>query len=121
MQEALTYTGVSAVARYSDRSEIVERPGLSGGNASIYETKDGGYVQLAIFMTGHWRKLTRDWMDDPVLSGDDWDSSQYRTDNEDLAQILIQDFIKQCHTTNKIIYPTTDPFCSNLNYFKNYD
>lgn len=95
MQEALTYTGVSAVARYSDRGEIVERPGLSGGNASIYETKDGGYVQLAIFMTGHWRKLTRDWMDDPVLSGDDWDSSQYRTDNEDLAQILIQDFIKQ--------------------------
>ena len=95
MQEALTYTGVSAVARYSDRGEIVERPGLSGGNASIYETQDGGYVQLAIFMTGHWRKLTRDWMDDAVLSGDEWDYSQYRTDNEDLAQILIQDFIKQ--------------------------
>ena len=95
LQEALTYTAISAVARYSQRSEIVGRPGLSGGNASIYETQDGGFIQLAIFMTGHWRLLTRDWMDDPILSGDEWDSSQYRTDNEDLAQVLIQTFVQQ--------------------------
>ncbi len=60
-----------------------------------YRTKDGRYIQLAVFMTGHWRVLSRQWMEDGVLSGDDWDSSQYRTDNEDLAQVLIQSFVEQ--------------------------
>ena len=46
-------------------------------------------------MTGHWRVLSRQWMEDAVLSGNDWDSSQYRTDNEDLAQVLIQSFVEQ--------------------------
>ncbi len=95
LQEALTYTGVSAIARYSQRSEIVTRQGNSGGPANIYQTKDGKYVQIAIFMTGHWRILARSWMEDAVLSGDDWDSSQFRTDNEDLAQVLIQSFVEQ--------------------------
>ncbi len=95
LQEALTYAGVSAIARYSQRSEIVTRQGSSGGPANIYRTKDGKYIQLAIFMTGHWRVFSRTWMEDAILSGDDWDSSQYRTDNEDLAQVLIQSFVEQ--------------------------
>ena len=95
LQEALTYCSVSAIARYSQRSEIVTRQGSRGGPANIYQTKDGKYIQLAVFMTGHWRVLSRAWMEDAVLSGDDWDSSQYRTDNEDLAQVLIQSFVEQ--------------------------
>ena len=95
LQEALTYTAISSIARYSQRNEIVARQGLSGGAANIYQTKDGRYVQIAIFMTGHWRFLTRDWMEDPVLSEPDWDSSQYRTDNEDVAQVIIQQFVEQ--------------------------
>jgi crotonobetainyl-CoA:carnitine CoA-transferase CaiB-like acyl-CoA transferase len=95
LQEALTYTATSAIARYSQRSEIVTRSGVKGGAANIYQAKDGKYVQIAIFMTGHWRVLTRDWMQDPVLSQPEWDSSQYRTDNEDLSMVLIQQFVEQ--------------------------
>ena len=95
LQEALTYAAVSAIARYSQRNEIVTRQGSRGGPANIYQTRDGKYVQIAVFMTGHWRVLSRDWMEDAVLSEEDWDSSQYRTDNEDLAQVLIQSFIEQ--------------------------
>ncbi|MDA1095741.1 MAG: CoA transferase, partial [Chloroflexi bacterium] len=95
LQEALTYATVSSIPRYSQRSEIVTRPGLAGGVANIYRCKDGQYAALAIFMTGHWRLLTRGWMEDPVLSEPEWDSSQYRTDNQDLAQVLIGQFIEQ--------------------------
>ncbi|MYD36832.1 MAG: CoA transferase [Dehalococcoidia bacterium] len=95
LQEALTFATVGTIARYSQRSELVTRQGPRGGPANIYRTKDDKYVQIAVFMTGHWRVLARQWMEDAVLSGDDWDSSQYRTDNEDLAQILIQSFVEQ--------------------------
>ena len=95
LQEALTFATVGTIARYSQRSEIVTRQGSRGGPANIYQTKDGKYIQLAIFMTGHWRVLSRQWMEDAVLSEDDWDSSQFRTDNEDLAQVLIQSFVEQ--------------------------
>ena len=85
LQEALTFATVGTIARYSQRSELVTRQGPRGGPANIYRTKDDKYVQIAVFMTGHWRVLARQWMEDAVLSEDDWDSSQYRTDNEDLA------------------------------------
>ena len=27
---------------------------------------------MAIFMTGHWHVLTREWMEDPILSDPEW-------------------------------------------------
>lgn len=95
MQEALTYTGTAAIARYGQRSEIVMRPGRQGGAANIYLCKDGVYIMLAIFLATHWHVLTREWMDDPVLSDPEWDNAQYRTDNQDVAQALISEFILQ--------------------------
>jgi len=95
LQEALTYTGSAAVARYSQRSEIVLRPGNRGGAANIYKCKDGKYIMLAIFFATHWSVLTKEWMQDPILSEPDWDNAQYRTDNQDIAQVLIGDFISK--------------------------
>jgi crotonobetainyl-CoA:carnitine CoA-transferase CaiB-like acyl-CoA transferase len=93
--EAITFAGGSAVARYAQRSEIAVRPGASGGAYNIYQCKDGRFVNIAIFMPGHWHILTREWMEDPVLSDPAWDSTQYRTDNEDLIKTLLGGFVMQ--------------------------
>ncbi|MDP6824368.1 MAG: CoA transferase [Dehalococcoidia bacterium] len=95
LQEALTFATVSAIPRYSQRSDIPTRPGPTGGAANIYRCKDGGHAALAIFMTGHWHVLTREWMEDPILSDPEWDNPQYRTDNQDLAQVLIGQHVEQ--------------------------
>ena len=93
LQEALTYTPASAIARYSQRSEIVKRPGAEGGSFNIYRCKDGGYIFLAIYLAAHWNKLTKEWMQDPTLSQSEWDSAQYRTDNVDVIQMIIAQFV----------------------------
>jgi crotonobetainyl-CoA:carnitine CoA-transferase CaiB-like acyl-CoA transferase len=95
LQEALTYANVQSVARYSQRSEVVKRPGREGGAFNIYRCKDGRYIFLAIYFVAHWHTLTRDWMDDPVLSQPEWDSAQYRTDNLDVVQMIIGEFAER--------------------------
>ncbi len=93
LQEATTFAGGTAIARYTQRSEIAMRQGGAGGAFNIYRCKDGRYINIAIFMPGHWHVLTRDWMEDAVLSDPAWDSSQYRTDNQDLIETLMGEFI----------------------------
>lgn len=93
LQEALSYATFNAVAYYGHSSRILTRPGASGGAANIYRTRDGGYVQIAIFMEGHWRALAHDWMADPLLSRPEWNSIQYRMDNERRADAPIQEFV----------------------------
>jgi len=93
LQEALTYANVQSVAKYSQRSEVVKRPGREGGPFNIYRARDGRYVFIAIYFAAHWHTLTRDWMQDPVLSAPEWDVQQYRIDNVDVIQMLIGEFI----------------------------
>ena len=93
LQEAISFASGSVVARYTQRSEIGKRQGGQGGAYNIYQCKDGRYINIAIFMPGHWHILTREWMEDAVLSDPAWDSTQYRTDNEDLIKALMGEFI----------------------------
>ena len=93
LQEAVTFAGGTAIARYTQRSEIAMRQGGSGGAFNIYRCRDGRYINIAIFMPSHWHVLTREWMEDAVLSDPAWDSSQYRTDNQDLIETLMGEFI----------------------------
>ncbi len=121
LQEALTFATVSTVARYGQRSEIATRPGAAGGASNIYRCKDGRYAALAIFMTGHWRVLTRGWMEDPILSDDEWDSSQYRTDNQDVAQVLIGQFIEQFDRDEFVAEAQAHRLaCSPVNTFEDF-
>jgi len=92
LQEALTFANVQSVARYSQRSEVVKRPGKEGGAFNVYRCKDGKYVFLAIYFAAHWHELTRSWMNDAVLSEPEWDVGQYRTDNVDVVQMIIGEF-----------------------------
>ena len=95
--EAITYMGSSAVARYTQRSEIVERNGArpQGGASNIFRCKDGRYVYLAIYILPHWHHLTREWMEDAILSAPVWDDQEYRGANEDVINALFQAFIEQ--------------------------
>ena len=121
LQEALTFATVSSVARYSQRSEIATRPGTAGGASNIYRCRDGGYAALAIFMTGHWHVLTREWMEDPVLSEAEWDSSQYRTDNQDVAQVLIGEFVAQLDRDDFVAEAQRHGLaCSPVNTFEDF-
>ena len=95
LQEALTYANVQSLAKYSQRSEVVTRPGRQGGPFNIYKARDGRYVFIAIYFAAHWHALTRDWMQDEVLSQPEWDNQQYRIDNVDVIQMLIGQFISQ--------------------------
>jgi crotonobetainyl-CoA:carnitine CoA-transferase CaiB-like acyl-CoA transferase len=94
LQEAISYAAFSSVVRYSHAGDIVTRPAISGAD-DIFRTKDGGYVQIAIFMASHWQALARDWMQDPVLSRPEWNTIEYRKDNQDRSQALIQQFVER--------------------------
>ena len=93
MQEALTYANMQSITRYSQRSEVVKRPGREGGAFNVYRCKDRRHIFLAVYFAAHWHALTRDWMNEPVLSGPEWDSSQYRIDNVDVIQMIVGDFV----------------------------
>ncbi len=97
LQEAVTYLGSSAVARYTQRSEIVERNGAKpqGGGSNIFRCNDGRWVYLSIYILPHWRIITREWMEDPVLSQPEWDDQEYRGANDDVINALFQSFIEQ--------------------------
>ncbi len=95
--EATTYLGFSAVARYTQRSEIVERIGSKpqGGASNIFRCRDGRYVYLSIYILPHWHIITREWMEDAVLSAPEWDDQEYRGANGDVINALFQAFIEQ--------------------------
>jgi crotonobetainyl-CoA:carnitine CoA-transferase CaiB-like acyl-CoA transferase len=97
LQEAITYMGSSAIARYTQRSEIVARNGAKpqGGGSNIFRCKDGRYVYISIYILPHWHAITREWMEDPVLSSPEWDDAQYRGDNGDVINALFGAFIEQ--------------------------
>ena len=97
LQEAITYMGISAITRYSQRSERVERNGAKpqGGASNVFRCKDGRWVYISIYILPHWHKITREWMEDPVLSSPEWDEAQYRDDNSDVINALLQSFIER--------------------------
>ena len=97
VQDTITYMGLSSIARYAQRSERVERTGAKpqGGASNIFRCKDDRWVYISIYILPHWHKITREWMEDPVLSDPEWDDAQYRGDNGDVINALLQNFIEQ--------------------------
>ena len=89
LQEALTFTNSSSVARYSSSENRLERrPGsrdYGGAGTNIYRCKDGRYVHFTTNMPHMWREFAQNWMNDPVLSGAEWENPKYR--NEHGAQV----------------------------------
>jgi crotonobetainyl-CoA:carnitine CoA-transferase CaiB-like acyl-CoA transferase len=81
LQEALTFTNSSSVARYTRENRLERRPGVKdygGAGTNIYRCKDGRYVHFTTNMPHMWREFAQNWMTDKTLAGPEWENSKYR-------------------------------------------
>jgi crotonobetainyl-CoA:carnitine CoA-transferase CaiB-like acyl-CoA transferase len=81
LQEALTFTNSSSVARYTRENRLERRPGgkdYGGAGTNIYRCKDGRYVHFTTNMPHMWREFAQNWMTDKILAGPEWENPKYR-------------------------------------------
>jgi crotonobetainyl-CoA:carnitine CoA-transferase CaiB-like acyl-CoA transferase len=81
LQEALTFTNSSSVARYTGENRLERRPGgkdYGGAGTNIYRCKDGRYVHFTTNMPHMWREFAQNWMTDKILAGPEWENPKYR-------------------------------------------
>ena len=96
LQEALTFTNSSSVARYSTENRLERRPGTKdygGAGTNIYRCKDGRYVHFTTNMPHMWREFAQNWMNDPILSRPEWESPKYRAAHTEQVSKTFADFI----------------------------
>jgi len=98
MQEALTFTNSSAVARYSLENRLQKRPGgktYGGAITNIYRCKDGKYVHFTANLPHMWRELTKNWMPHTILAEPEWEDMAYRDARSEEATAIVADFLAQ--------------------------
>ena len=98
LQEALTFTNSSALARYSLENTLQKRPGskhYGGAGTNIYRCKDGRYVHFTVNPVHMWREFTQKWMPETVLSQPQWEELKYREANSEQVSAIFADFIAQ--------------------------
>jgi crotonobetainyl-CoA:carnitine CoA-transferase CaiB-like acyl-CoA transferase len=96
LQEALTFTNSSSVARYSRENRLERRPGgrdYGGAGTNIYRCKDGRYVHFTTNMPHMWREFAQNWMTDKALAGPEWENSKYRDAHGAEVSRAFADFI----------------------------
>jgi crotonobetainyl-CoA:carnitine CoA-transferase CaiB-like acyl-CoA transferase len=98
LQEALTFTNSSSIARYSRESRLERRPGAKaygGAGTNIYRCKDGRYVHFTTNMPHMWKEFAQKWLTDKSLAGPEWENPRYRDEHsEEVAKAFAQ-FIGQ--------------------------
>jgi crotonobetainyl-CoA:carnitine CoA-transferase CaiB-like acyl-CoA transferase len=98
LQEALTFTNSSSIARYTRENRLERRPGsknYGGAGTNIYRCKDGRYVHFTTNMPHMWREFTQNWMTDSVLAGPEWENPKHREARSDEVGKAFADFIGQ--------------------------
>jgi crotonobetainyl-CoA:carnitine CoA-transferase CaiB-like acyl-CoA transferase len=98
LQEALTFTNSSSIARYTRENRLERRPGsknYGGAGTNIYRCKDGRYVHFTTNMPHMWREFTQNWMTDSVLAGSEWENPKYREAHSEEVGKAFRDFIGQ--------------------------
>lgn len=98
LQEALTFTNSSSIARYSLENRIEKRPGVrhyGGAGTNIYRCKDGRYVHFTANLPHMWRELTQKWMPETVLSRPEWEDLRYREAHSEEVGKVFAGFISQ--------------------------
>jgi crotonobetainyl-CoA:carnitine CoA-transferase CaiB-like acyl-CoA transferase len=98
LQEALTFTNSSSVARYTKENRLEKRPGgkdYGGAGTNIYRCKDGRYVHFTTNMPHMWREFAQNWMTDKALAGPEWENSKYRDLHGAQVSKAFADFIAQ--------------------------
>ena len=98
LQEALTFTNSSAIARYSLDQMQQKRPGsrhYGGAGTNIYRCKDGRYVHFTANPLPMWREVTRNWMPKTILAEPEWDDMKYREAHSEQVSAIFADFVGQ--------------------------
>ena len=98
LQEALTFTNSSSVARYTRENRLERRPGsknYGGAGTNIYRCKDRRYVHFTTNMPHMWREFTQNWMTDSVLAGAEWENPKYREARSEEVSKAFAAFIAQ--------------------------
>jgi crotonobetainyl-CoA:carnitine CoA-transferase CaiB-like acyl-CoA transferase len=98
LQEALTFTNSSSVARYTRENRLERRPGVKdygGAGTNIYRCKDGRYVHFTTNMPHMWREFAQNWMTDKALAGPEWENSRYRDAHSAEVSKAFANFIGQ--------------------------
>jgi crotonobetainyl-CoA:carnitine CoA-transferase CaiB-like acyl-CoA transferase len=98
LQEALTFTNSSSVARYTLENRLERRPGskaYGGAGTNIYRCKDGRYVHFTTNMPHMWREFAQNWMTDKTLAGAEWENPKYRDAHSEEVAKAFADFIGQ--------------------------
>lgn len=98
MQEALTFTNSSSVARYGMENRLQKRPGgktYGGAITNIYRCKDGRYVHFTANLPHMWRELTKNWMPHTALAEAEWEDMAYRDARSEEATAIVADFLAQ--------------------------
>ena len=83
----------SGLSDYGLRRTIRRRPGVGaqGGTTSVFPAQDD-YIFFQPAQPNMWKALV-EWMDDPVLSGPEWEVREYRTENADIINMLVKNWI----------------------------
>src|ERR1044072_3140814 len=98
LQEALTFTNSSSVARYSRENRLERRPGgksYGGAGTNIYRCKDGRYVHFTTNMPHMWKEFAQNWMTDKSLAGPEWENPRYRDEHSSEVSKAFAAFIGQ--------------------------
>jgi crotonobetainyl-CoA:carnitine CoA-transferase CaiB-like acyl-CoA transferase len=98
LQEALTFTNSSSIARYSRENRLERRPGAKnygGAGTNIYRCKDGLYVHFTTNMPHMWREFAQNWMTDKSLAGPEWENPRYRDEHSGEVAAAFAKFIAQ--------------------------
>ena len=98
LQEALTFTNSSSVARYIGENRLERRPGrknYGGAGTNIYRCKDGRYVHFTTNMPHMWRQFTQNWMTGSILAGPEWEDPKYRDARAEEVAKAFAEFIAE--------------------------
>ncbi len=98
LQEALTFTNSSSIARYTRENRLERRPGgkdYGGAGTNIYRCKDGRYVHFTTNMPHMWREFAQNWITDKTLAGPEWENSRYRDAHAEEVSKAFANFIRQ--------------------------
>jgi crotonobetainyl-CoA:carnitine CoA-transferase CaiB-like acyl-CoA transferase len=98
LQEALTFTNSSSIARYSRENRLERRPGgkaYGGAGTNIYRCKDGRYVHFTTNMPHMWKEFAQNWMTDKCLAGPEWENPRYRDEHAEEVAKAFANFIGQ--------------------------
>ncbi|MGH8546234.1 MAG: CaiB/BaiF CoA transferase family protein, partial [Gammaproteobacteria bacterium] len=98
LQEALSFTNSSSIARYSRENRLERRPGgkaYGGAGTNIYRCKDGRYVHFTTNMPHMWKEFAQNWITDKSLAGPEWENPRYRDEHSEEVAKAFAAFIGQ--------------------------